>query len=822
MIDLELLKKRGVSVEAWRTVFTADDNRQPTYTAPRTEYTGYGSGGVNVEVGDKGADKKSFTGPNALRNRIRTRIQNGRDSNINNFKIFHALDLAWDVPLKKSITPSLIHGLMDKTVGSAEKVKQTLSAWGMDLDDVVTEVMDGKVDGKAVYKVNAPSFFQIFVPLVKAYATIRQAKIMNDMLVTPFFEYTPAFENARSRLQCDVITSRVEVMSEQFGYYDVIKQCVFQMLHYGRCLQFPIEEWYSEIQEVDEPDLADQQNGAPVKDKNERYTRVVKEGLRYHMPHPTRCFFDQAHAACTFNTDTGCEFAGYWRVFRYRDVLNMAGFYNRDRITIGNYQWINSWSTFFQTVYPCTLSFPTLNSQPTNDRETKLIDQVYSEEMGDKAIVLTEYFEKLIPADYDLGDYHYPIWCRFVVAGDDTIIYAAPLPYPPVIYYAYDDDQARSMNASLSLEVLPWQDHFSNLLTQYLLTIKQNLANVTFVDENIVDRSYIDALKGFAEQIFRKRNFIPFKGPKFRAEHKTPEQAFWSATFPQMDTNSLVQAMKLMLDILERVLQMSAQELGAAASHEQSAKEMGIISQHTSTRLTYTATPVHQGRNAMKAQLYKGLMAYGEDEFWAEVPFDRQIDEKMLEDLGFTYAPDKPVHPHSRKMTVRASKSALLLERFSSKREGEQREENPEMARALVGMIETLLKGPIGPAIGTSQAIELLNLSTRLAGIPRDFKLKDMSPKLTPDQEAEQVKQQLSGFIDEIKSSILGEVKQGLMPILERQKQDEAAIAHITQIIEVAEAHRPPTGPPGMQPVPVPNGVPNGASNGLPASPFRY
>ena len=820
MIDLEILKRRGVSVADWKKVFTspgATTRLHNPFLQNRVD------GSVVTDAEEKQKDQP-FKGINNFRNRLRTRIQNGRELNFQNWRTFKILDDSFDVPLRSALSPTLISMLANRE-GTEAELRDTLKQWGLNLDDVVIEQPESK-HGKC--KINAPAFYRVYIPLVKAYLTIRLAKIMNDMNTTPFLTYSPAWESVKSRLQCDVITSRVEVMSSQFDYYSVIKQGVFQMLHYGRAFQFPQEEWYQECQEVEKVEHAakDADGKALRASENGPLYRITKEGLRYHFPHPTRVFWDQAHPACTFNTDTGCEFAGYWRVKRYRDVLNGEGYYNKERIHIGNYEWVQAATAFFETVYPCQLQFPGApKDQPTNDRETRMVDYVYTEDMGDKAVVMTEYFDKIVPAEYGLGDYKFPIWGRFVIAGDDTIVYGAPLPYAPTIYYGYDEDQARSMNSSLSIEVLPWEAHLSNLLSQLLLTMKQNLSNVTLVDTDMVGVEWIEKLKKLGERLWATRNWIPFSGRQFKHAQQVPPNAFYSHSFPFGNTQEILLGIRTVLDMLERALQMSSQEVGSAASHEQSAKEIGVIGSQTSTRLSFTATPVHLARFAMMKQIFHALMAFGTDEFWAEVPMDREVTEEELKALGFTVHEEHRSKPSAKRRVVRASKAALMVEAFAHTR-GEDKP-NTDVALTLLQFIDRIIKSPIGVAIGAEQAIEMVNIAFRLAGAPRDFKLKAMAGMKNDDEHKDELMKAVEQEMVQLKQAIEQEMGKALMPIMQTAKKDEAtvkmleqAVAHLAEINQHAPHLQPPMPPPNGAP---PNGamVPAGQP-GMPVSPFRF
>jgi len=211
---------------------------------------------------------------------------------------------------------------------------------------------------------------------------------------------------------------------------------------------------------------------------------------------------------------------------------------------------------------------------------------------------------------------------------------------------------------------------------------------------------------------------------------------------------------------------------------------------------------VHLARHAMMKQLYWALMAYADEEFWAQIPAEGTWTPEQLEEMGFTWDPDKhPRRPSDRTMVVRAKKASVMIERFAQMREGgEDRQAEAQTVMVFLQSLEGLINGPLGVAIGSEQALELINLTGRALGWPRDFKLRNATPAQTPQQQAEMVKQQLSGFIAEIEQKILGEVKQGLMPIMQHDKEQDQALEHLSQIIEAAQAHRPPMGVPGLPP----------------------
>lgn len=775
MVNIELLKSRGIDAEKLRELF----NDYQNLNADRWR-------------GDKAKSQKEKL--DNFHNRMRMRIQQGRESNIAQHKTYYALDLAWDAPFKQ-LSPTLLQTLLDKDPDDST-VNSSLNAWGFNLNEVLVESEDPKTK-KKIKRVNIPAFFAIFVPIVKAYVTMRQAKIMNDRWLVPFLKYEPIIDNTLGRLRGYVFTERAETMTQQYGLFNCVKQAVFQMLHYSICLMFPVEEWHQELQECGpgEEGLKDPDNDKTV--------RIVREGIRYHMPHPSRMFFDQAHRPSTINTDTGCEYAGYWRVLKYKDIRNNAKFFNTDKVSIGQTDWWNEVGTvtFFNTVYNgCTIKGPPVASPVPKDRETQIAENVYTAAMDDQPVLFTEYFEKLIPSECGFGDYDYPVWFRFVVAQFDTVLYAAPVPYTPPIYFGYDADENRSQNASMSLECLPFQDHFSHLMTQFILSTKQNLANAVFVDTDVVGKDWIDIIRNWGEKIWRTINFVPFSGRRAtKSQHGVP-QAFFAHKFALHDTEALIRAMNIVLDTMERVLVMSSQEVAQSASHEQTREEVRLIASNTSTRLTHTARAVDFAMEAMKRQIYEATMTYGQDEFWSQIPLDHLLTPAEMEKMGFTVQTHL-VGPRDKKVTVKVKKTAIMYESFTSRRDGSDRINNAEGGIAMLNFLMQVVASPMYQIVGPDQMLQLINLSAHLVGFPREFKLDKVHENTSPEQQQEQMK----GMITEIEKAILPDIQKGLIPLMQQQKElsDEVngLSAAVNKIMQMAAAA--PQLPPANDSMPI-------------------
>jgi len=792
MIDVRILKKHGCSAEAWRKIFEGRIRERPQRKNGIVEKTA--------------AQKDKI---DALMERIWDRIVCGRDWNFANFTTIHAMDLIWDAPFRQ-VSPTLISSVCAKHGKNTEEVKSALKGLGLDLDSVLvpTDKRDPKT-GELIQAVNVPSFFSVMVPLARAMATSRRARMINDRNRDPFFEFKAATQSKLNRVRCEVLTSRIQETSKAYDYLGIVNQAVLQMFLYPTgCLLFTKEEYDScEQMRLDKDG------------KEDKY--IVREGLRYHTPHPARTYCDMAHPMRTFNTDTGCEFAGHWQVLRYGDIYDNDGFYNKDKINIGGLGWFNSFPSFWQTVYTgCTLKIPSVDfTGKPEDREEFISNSFYSGDMRDHSVMLCEHREKLIPKDWGLGDYPYPIWCRFVVAGDGTIVYAAPMGYTPVCVFKDNGDDKRVADASLVLQLAPYQDQLSNLFTQFLLAVKQNLANFTMVDGAIVDDATIKKLTNDGETYFRGLNIFRYDSKTLFRLQADARQAVISHRFAPMDINGIVLAMKLTIDMAERVLQFSAQEVAQAASHEQTKAEIDHVAASTTNIVEYTGIPLDAGMNAMAHQNYEALMNYGQDEFYAQIPSDHELTEEQLTALGITQDEDDKEETRDKKVRVKIKKkSAMQLDSFATVPPTNKRQTNWEAAQAISQFYATILNNPVVQmALGPKQMVEIANQIAKLAGLHLDADLRDMT--------AENQKKQASDLLKQAVDAVLGivrtETKQGLEVIMSEIKDVTMKVDALTKAFaqHVASTSNPLAGPDGggippvMAPVapvaPVPAVAPN-------------
>lgn len=754
MVDLELLKKRGATPEKLKAKFTAE-NLDPKI--------------------------KQLIDLNARR------IDEGIQRNLNDARVWYAIDQAFDAS-QRQITYTLVEGLLAKGT-SNETVLEAMKSWGITsrLTNMLVPICnkDGSAmcdkTGKKLMKLDLPTFFHIFVPLVQAYTKMRWAKLFNDRDIYPLYKYEPISMTMQNRLRCEIITSRIQRMVQDMGYRDDERQSILQMLKYGVCMNFPAEDFYREKQLFLE--------GGKEKE------RTVKEGVRFEIPHPSRMFYDLNHRLSTANSDTGIEYAGFWNVLRYREVKENKDFWNTENIQFKYGSWVESKYNFYRELNPCMLKFPqaTLFQPAVGDAERTKEAFRYNTHHLDEGVTVVSYFQKLIPSEWNLFDYDHPVWMRFIHTGSHTVSHVAPLAYNPLVAYMYDADMGNSRPPSLALEILPFQDHLSNMLTQYILTVKQNLERIVFWNADVVDQKYIDIINNLGEKKYRGVTFVPYSKRELSWQQQSERDAFTPVQLPQGNSMEVAGAINQMIGMMERVLGYSAQEVGVPAAHEQTAQEVEIIANNTSNRLEFTGSFIDSAMKARKKLLYEAMMSYSDDDVFAEVAELDDAKKEALKKLGFEIEEDEG---RGVKAGIKGDKKSLRVDGFSSDRDGADRIVDSKLAATMVQTFQSIFSNPVlAQAAGLEQLIDLFNQILVYSGAPKDFRLRvqpqqqQPSPEEAQQQQADQlqqVQQQLAQMASQIVDGKLQELGQGLRqnivePMQAQAQQTAQALAQLAQ-----------------------------------------
>lgn len=677
-------------------------------------------------------------------------LRNGIDRNRKDYRLYKSMDWAYDQPFYQ-VSYTQLRGILNDNPDK-KKVMSMINSWGLThLLPTITE--NGKEccnqDGSPKRALNLPVFFNIFVPIVMAYITIRWAKLFNDRNLIPLYKYEPVQFTKENRLRCEVVTQVVQRMSSWFDYPADEKQTILQTLLYGFCINFPREAWFVEKQEDE-------------KGKE----KIIREGLRFNMPHPSRVYYDLYHRLSTLNSNSGCAYTGYWELCRYKEINDNPLYWNKKRISFGAHDWFDMGvRDFLSEVFPCGMSFPSAASDGSGgvgamDRQNEAA--YYSDGNANSATLLTQDFRRIVPKDYGLGTYEHPVWFRFVLASDSAVVWAEPLAFDRFPTYAYDADFNRSRFRSLALEVLPFQDHISNFLTNWIAAVKQNLNTPIFYDKQMVSVEHMQALENSGHKTLDGRVFIPYSATQNYRVNKDQREAFHSPQLTHHNTAELAALISGVLNMLDRIMQLSPQEIGQSASHEQTAEESRIIAGNTSTRVTFTGSFIDDGDNAKKVMIYDAMMAHADDESIVGISssFAETEEEfkKLITSVGLTIADETTYDPQNAEAMhrVKTNKSALRIEAFASTRDGANRIDNPAIADAMSKIFLAVAGNQVLiQSIGAVQLVELLNQIIVAAGLPKEFRLRGKAVEtMAPEEQGEGVSEMLTAFAEQVKQSI--------------------------------------------------------------------
>jgi hypothetical protein len=468
-----------------------------------------------------------------------------------------------------------------------------------------------------------------------------------------------------------------------------------------------------------------------------------------------------------------------------------------------------SWANYFTEVYPCTLEFPTPVKVSGKQTNREKMSQYYCRNDYDKAFFMGYQFMELVPKDWGLGDYPNKVWMKFTIGADDVIMFAQTFSYRPPDYIGYDGDSGRGRNVSLAQEIQPFQELSSNVFNQHLQTIKRNLVRLHFYNNQVVNKGDLTDLKSQSNSLYQNDIFIGFDPLKMEKAGNNMEKVVQTVNYTYADPTTMLQGLNTVIELLERCLVISPQEVGTAASHQQGNKEIGIISQSSNNRVAYTASKVDEGIDAWKRQLAEAAICYmSGEEVEAEIAADIPDLEKNLKLLGFKFKEGTP-KDGQKKVVVVGKLDKMRLTQFMSRRNEESRQVDMGASQAMSVAIAAVANNQMLAGLADPQSLfDLVTQSAILAGADDDFKFR-----LNKDAV---MSKQLQDTIAKIQQMIMAEAnKEIAAPVAKEIAAQDAKIVGLQQALQnlqklVVQTTSPPATlpsggvPPPAAPMPTP------------------
>lgn len=742
MIDLEILRECGSTNARLKEVFTA---KPP---GPKDKLTAQ----------ERKAREKLLKKREEWETRISNRLNENMEFALKNHAIYSAVDLAWNAPpISKEIYPLMLYAQGKIDTRSCASMLDTLCC----SKDFVTQDAEGNKS------IDLPKFVQVSFNLVRSVLTRRlAAQVGKYNNLWPYLKYESRSTSEVGKLRADVMSQIADITADAYGWRAHDEEVCRDMMMYAHCVDFVRSAWESEKTWSRKP-----MPPGIVSSKIEYEDTIAKEGLIFHNPHPTRVFWDNAHPMKSLNTDSGCSYVGYWDVVRAGDILNDPKWWNRSGLG-----WTNSQVTMFSlyanyfSQYYCTVKPPRGPEKVINDlnSDNERLTQVgrYAGEFDDTGMVIANYFEKLIPKEHGFGNYPYPTWVRFITAGWNTVICAEFMPSSPAAVASYNENSAFQVNPSLAHELLSYQDQMTNLLNYLLLSLRADNHKVLVIDTDAMEPEHVKQLRAQAKGASWYNKVIVLEVSRSKMADMGMDV---DKVIRLVETKSgaaidlIFQAMLRLMQLMERMIAMSPQEMGQPAPREISATETNSISGTTESVFGHISDGMDEFRSAKKRIFHESYLNMGRTNF--RVPVTNRYPKATILAAGLEPFDEDSDIPNlsgvPKAFTVLGTKDKLRTELIFTSRDGSERASNLNSAQYLSELLKSILPIPaVQQAMTKGKFYEVINELFRMTGA-YDIKLE-----APPGEEDEP----LAGQTD-------AQVIEQLVQIVEQNQKDVQAIA---------------------------------------------
>lgn len=745
MVNRDILNKYGCTPERLREIFTS-------------------------EKGSKDYETREY-----FQDLLQSRILEGIRESAENAKLYMSVDMAWDsIPINKSTIP-LLQYAQGKI--SIEEAHGKLSDLGM--ADKFCEY-DDEGDLRSI---NALRLYEVSVNIIRSYVTRRVAAQSSRFTnLYPYFKYEPRSTALPDKLRADVLSQRIEMMTEQFGYRHQFEQIIRQMFMYGHSLAFPDTSWTEDIQWR-------YSNDSLTGDENmESYSE--KAGVHFATPHPTRVIRDTSKPLHDLNNNQGPSWIGYWDIVRYSEIYGNPATWNSDKISYTNSlsTLYNTYADFFGYYFRDDLVFPKVQDQFSFRNERTAQVGMYAGEELDKGLFVTQMCMKVNPKRDGLGEYPHDVWLKFTVASDETVLYAEYLPSLPAIYGGINENDDRMANISVAHEIMPYQDQLTNILNSMLEQMKMSMFKIFAIDQDALDDDVKDYIKeALADDTFYAKPKALFYSGQKAADLGINNNDFIKVVDVQKElsagVNQSIQAILQLLNLVERLLILSPQELGQPAPREISATEVAEISNTTNAIYSFISEGIDDMRSAMKKVLYEHLVSCSNDSF--VVPIKGRYSDSVVREAGFEV--ETAGEENLSKKNVIGTPRNLIYEYLFSGRDGAERARDTQSAQVLGQLVMQMLQVPdMAKAMGKERVFGMFNEIFRMSGA-HDLKLETDEQDMQDD---------MSNVGNE---QFIQELRQQWPQVMEMLKTLAQVVQGKTQQNPQAIPQSPPTGAPPMQ-----------------------
>jgi hypothetical protein len=646
-----------------------------------------------------------------LETMVRGEILEGQMRCAANFDKFSAADLAYaSIPIHPLVTD-----LMRVAMGYVSLEQCEANIAGM--SDVAKNVFFERDGRGKVTGVNRPKLIPVAHNLVHSLVTRRVAALATEVYQQfPVLKYDTFSNMETARLGGDVMTQIAEQMAGMFGYRHDYEESIRQASLYTNSFKFKANAWFVDRQTIPEYPA---QNGASkagraVEPKLKR--KIVKEGVLFKLPHPSRVYYDISEPLSKLNNDAGGpKWIGHWEVVPIGSVIDNPAFYNTDVLTldIDLYSWMGSYGAYFSQYYNGCATLrnaerinPTCNRGFTsaaalslaNDREANI--GAWAQSYRASSTVLTQHYKCIVPKDHGLGTYEDPVWIRFVMAANTTIVFAEVLGSAPCSVNSYNASDGLLMSPSFAMQAIQWQQDLTNDLNELAHITAQGLVRIWVINTDGMKKEEIDlvenALKNpdFAEL---KDVVIKYKKSLLEQRAENPQNITEKIQQIHIDTASktteIFNRMVQKLALAERLMFFSPSELGQVSPRTTTATEQKAVQNTTLGIRDFHLIGVKQMMDADKRIIHDSYMAFGSEDL--EVPVAERYEPTVIEAAGFTIVEDGTGNPPDGLFTIRGKKLGLLYNYIYTTRNTDDTPPEAQVAQGIAQVYEIMAKDPV-------------------------------------------------------------------------------------------------------------------------------
>lgn len=856
MIDLKALSAAGVSDKILKRILTAkppETNKKKVPTQKKPDRAGAGLSGPAGSISTPMTLTVLPENPTDwdvrcyLETMFRGQIIEGQVRCAQTFDKFAAVDLAYSsIPIHP-----LVPDLMKVAMGhlSIEQCQANLAGMSEGMKSQVFE-RDAR---QRVVGINRPKLIEVSHNLVHSLVTRRVAALATEIYQTfPVLKYETFSNTQTAKLTADVVTQIAEQMAGMFNYRHDYEESIRDSSLYTSSFKFKANAWFVEKQTLPEPEPENGAENAGRKAPPKYKRRIVKEGVLFKTPHPSRVYHDISEPLSKLNADCGPRWIGHWEVVPIGSIVDNPAYFNIECLTLDRdlYSWMGSYGPYFSQYYNgcatpnnaekinpnCNRGFTSAAAMAlANDRDANI--GAWAQDYRNASTVLTQHYAKLVPKDNGLGRYEDPVWFRFVMAANTTIVFAEICGSAPASVNSYNSKDGLLMSPSFAMEAIQWQQSITNDLNELAHVTAQGLVRVWTLNTDGMTKGEIELVKNALQNPdFSELKDIVVQYSKNKLQERAQDSRTITDKIQQVKIETAGKAQEIFgrmvqkLAMAERLMFFSPQELGQVSPRTTTATEQRSIKDTTLGIRDYHLIGIKQQIDADKRIIHSSYMAFGSEDL--EVPVAERYDPKVIEKAGFEIVDDGTGIPPDGLYTIKGKKLGLLYDYVYTTRNTDDTPPEAAVAQGLAQVYEVLTKDPVLSENTTLE--QRMELANSLFGILSNgvFKLRvpdGKDGKQTVAGEMKKTQDQMQQALPQIAQAIqqLNQKQQATDAQLSQVQEGQKALAQaLTQLSatlgKMAAPQQPAAAPaPGtVGATPVGPGNPGGGQN-APGLPIR-